>query len=75
MFKIYVSNYGFPIDDNEVDEIFIDKKRGRFVVENKLEGTGIGLSLAKKIMINSNGDLKLISNKNPITFEITIPTF
>ncbi len=73
MYKIYVSNYGFPIEDDEVDEIFIDRKRGKYVINNKLEGTGIGLSLAKNIMKNSNGDLKLISNKNPITFEITIP--
>lgn len=74
MYKIYVSNYGFPIYDDEIDEIFEDRKRGRYVTNNMLEGTGIGLSLAKKIMKNSNGDLKLISNKNPITFEISIPS-
>ena len=74
VFKIYVSNYGFPIYDDEVDEIFKDRKRGRYVTSNRLEGTVIGLDLAKKIMKNSNGDLKLISNKNPITFEITIPS-
>jgi len=73
MYKIYVSNYGFPIFDDEIDEIFKDRKRGRYVTSNKLEGTGIGLSLAKKIMKNSNGDLKLVSNRNPITFEIAIP--
>lgn len=72
MYKIYVSNYGFPIYDDELEVIFEDRKRGRYVKDNMLEGTGIGLSLAKKIMKNSNGDLRLVSNRNPITFEISI---
>lgn len=75
LFRVFVENHGYPIYDDEVDDIFRDRKRGRYVVENRLEGTGIGLDLAKRIMLNSNGDLRLISNKNPITFEMSIPTF
>lgn len=39
----------------------------------KDSGTGLGLSVTKKIIQNHNGTLKMSSNQNGTTFTISIP--
>ncbi|WP_415906138.1 ATP-binding protein [Neptuniibacter sp. QD72_48] len=72
---IYVENRGFLIDDDERDLVFGNSYRGRTVSKEKIHGTGIGLYLAKKIMVDSGGDLYIVpkSDPNKIVFCMKVP--
>ncbi len=41
--------------------------------QQKDSGTGLGLSVTKKIIQNHNGTLKMTSNEDGTTFTISIP--
>lgn len=62
----------FPITD---DLVTLEQKyvRGSTAKEQKLEGSGIGLFLASKIMILHKGRLVLSKNKTPIKFILYLP--
>ena len=58
---IRVTNNGKPIPLRQIDEIFVP------FYTTKPNGTGIGLSLSRQIMIKHNGDLRLIQSDNQQT--------
>jgi len=70
--SLLISNYGMNIDPEERERIFGNGERGRLALENKSPGTGIGLYLSKQIMKNLNGDLLILSLKDPVTFAIIL---
>ena len=73
-YTIKVSNRGYPIDQDELNSIFEELKRGKNVISQKIHGTGIGLFIAKKIMNTLDGDVELTSNSiSDIEFSIHIP--
>lgn len=60
---IRVTNNGKAIPLRQIDEIFVP------FYTTKTNGTGIGLSLSRQIMIKHNGNLKLVqSDKNTTVF-------
>ncbi len=69
-----VSNTGTPIPAADCDRIFerfyrADKSRSR-----KIEGAGLGLSLAREIVRAHGGDLVLVqSNEHGTKFELSLP--
>jgi len=73
--ELSVRNKGFSIDKNDRKKIFEEGYRGKNVVDEKIHGTGIGLFLAHKIMVESGGDLRLRchKNNNDIEFVMIIP--
>lgn len=71
-FNICVSNYGFSIYENEKERVFENRVRGRQAEKEKIGGTGIGLYLARKIMLNQHGNVLLTSLSNPVTFKIQL---
>jgi len=74
-FNLDVSNYGLRIYEDETEKIFEDGERGREAILWKSQGTGIGLYLARSIMRNLHGDLRIKSIFNPVIFTMKIPTF
>lgn len=62
---IYVINNGKPIPLRQIDEIFVP------FYTTKPNGTGIGLSLSRQIMVRHNGTLNLVqSDKNNTIFAL-----
>lgn len=59
--KISISNYGVGIKKEEIEKVFIPGYRGELAPERGREGSGLGLSEAKKIILNHNGDIKVFS--------------
>ncbi len=58
---IYVINNGKPIPLRQIDEIFVP------FYTTKQNGTGIGLSLSRQIMVRHNGTLTLAQSDNTMT--------
>ncbi len=58
---IYVINNGKPIPLRQIDEIFVP------FYTTKQNGTGIGLSLSRQIMVRHNGTLTLVQSDNTMT--------
>ncbi|GAB0151441.1 ATP-binding protein [Marinobacterium sp. BA1] len=69
---VSVKNRGIPINKAERKKIFEDGYRGKKVLDEKIHGTGIGLFLAKNIMIESGGDLLLVPHSDPKDIEFTL---
>jgi signal transduction histidine kinase len=72
-FRIQVSNYGLPIQPDEVAFLYDKGFRGKEAIKHRIEGTGIGLHLASRIMRECNGELLLTSTADPVTFVVRIP--
>lgn len=58
---IYVVNNGKPVPLRQMDEIFVP------FYTTKPNGTGIGLSLSRQIMVRHNGTLKLVQSDRNMT--------
>lgn len=70
--RIIVSNYGLPIEQDEIERIFEKGKRGRRPIAMKISGTGIGLHLGRQIMRGQKGELHLLQRADPVRFEIIL---
>ena len=72
MYQIFVADNGIGIDNRYLEDIFAVFKRLHSYHE--IEGTGIGLSICKKIMEHHNGTITATSEvDNGTTFIIGIP--
>ena len=63
---IRVANNGKPIPLRQIDEIFVP------FYTTKPNGTGIGLSLSRQIMIKHHGDLRLEQSDDKITVFVLV---
>jgi len=72
-FRIEVSNYGLAIQPDEVTSLFDKGFRGKEALRQRIEGTGIGLHLASRIMLEGKGELLLTSLADPVTLVARIP--
>lgn len=69
--SLTVENYSnVHILDEEKDKIFERYYRGSRATFQTYEGSGIGLSIAKKIMNSMKGELRLSNLNNPTIFEL-----
>lgn len=73
--ELSVRNKGFPIAKEDRRKIFDEGYRSDSVIDEQIHGTGIGLYLAKTIMYESGGELRLNchSDPNDIEFVMVIP--
>lgn len=69
-YLIHIDNYGFEIFESEIQKLFDRNERGEVAKKIQREGTGIGLFLAKKIMLNNDGDVVNSKLSNPVRFTI-----
>ena len=60
----------FVIQDDEAPNIKNKYYRGSIAKRQKLEGSGIGLYLADKIMELNGGNLLLLRQNNPVIFAL-----
>lgn len=72
---IHVKNWGIGVENREVDVIFEAYKRGSNARLVSASGTGIGLSVSRKIIENHGGFLKVTRLKSPTIFTIFLPDF
>ncbi|MBL4568084.1 MAG: HAMP domain-containing histidine kinase [Porticoccus sp.] len=73
--ELSVRNKGFPIKKEDRKKIFDEGFRTSSVIDEKIHGTGIGLYLAKTIMDESDGELRLRCHYDPedIEFVMVMP--
>ena len=71
-FIIAVHNEGEPLSETERARVFDRFYRGQNV-RTKVAGTGMGLSVARDILIAHGGDIHLHSNERGTEFIVTIP--
>ena len=70
--KFYVKDNGIGIREDQYKKIFVIFKR--LHSRNKYSGTGIGLSICKKIIERYGGEISVISNESEgSTFIFTLP--
>jgi signal transduction histidine kinase len=69
---IIFENEGVEILPSEKDTIFNKFSRGSYAITQRIEGSGIGLFVAREIMKLNDGKLSLISAKTPVRFEISL---
>lgn len=67
--SIVVENRGLPILESDLPHLFDKYYRGKAPTEQKTEGSGIGLYLAREIMKINGGSILLRSQNNPTSFE------
>ena len=75
--SLYVIDSGYGISEEEINNVMRPFGRARYSVSKSIEGTGLGLPLAKSIVELHEGELKIISNKEKsgTTIEIRLPKF
>jgi len=72
--RITVEDNGIGIDKDEIDKIFNVFYRGRAALDRKIEGSGCGLTIVKKIVDMHGGNISVESNPGKGTmFIITLP--
>ena len=62
----------FEIPEDEVTLVFQKYERGRKAREQKLEGSGIGLFLAERILQLHHGEVQLIRRQSPVRFSLLL---
>ena len=75
--SLYVIDSGYGISEEEINNVMRPFGRARYSVSKSIEGTGLGLPLAKSIVELHEGELKITSNKEKsgTTIEIRLPKF
>jgi signal transduction histidine kinase len=68
-----VSNTGEAIDPSKINHIFERFYRGDTSHSNTIEGSGLGLSLAKAIVEANSGKISVSSNASGTTFLVQLP--
>jgi len=71
--KVYIKDNGIGIKEDYKDNLFVPFKR--FHSADDYKGTGLGMSICKKIMENHNGSIELVeSSKDGSTFMLLFPS-
>lgn len=70
---IAVTSTGIIIDPNECDKVFERGYRGKMAKQRVAPGTGIGLFLAKRIMVLHGGSITLVTNGRTARFCLIFP--
>lgn len=74
MVAVEVSDTGLGIDEDEIGQVFDRFQRARSVLAGNVEGTGLGLYLARRIVELHNGHIEVNSKKGRgTTFTLTLP--
>lgn len=73
--SIFIEDNGYGIDESEIEKIMQPFGRAQHSIAKSIEGTGLGLPLAKSIIELHGGELRIASNnnKNGTTVEIRLP--
>ncbi len=72
-FIIEFSDWGIGIKPEDTTKIFQEGFRSSEAIKKDVNGSGLGLTISKNIMLQLGGDLKLVRNYNPTIFHMVIP--
>ncbi|MZR32525.1 PAS domain-containing sensor histidine kinase [Sneathiella litorea] len=73
--SLYIIDSGYGISKEEINNVMRPFGRTHYSISKSIEGTGLGLPLAKSIVELHGGELKITSNKKKsgTTIEIRLP--
>ncbi len=72
--KIYISDTGIGIPEQSLEKIFDKYGRHEAVIEQNLEGHGLGLSISREIVRKHGGEISVTSQVGKgSTFVVTLP--
>lgn len=72
--KVFIKDQGIGISNQDIPHIFERFYRGdKSRTKNKIDGYGLGLSIAKAIVDSHSGEIKVINENPGTTFEISLP--
>jgi signal transduction histidine kinase len=71
--SVVVADRGRGIDPADLPHVFEPFYRGRRAVEQQIQGSGIGLSLVKKVADAHGGHVEVQSSPQGTTFTLTLP--
>lgn len=72
-YHIYFKDWGIGITKGLEEKIFNDGFRTPEAILKNVNGSGLGLTIARKFMRQINGDLRLTHNSNPTEFQLVLP--
>ncbi len=70
--KIKFKDWGIGIKYSNKDKIFEEGFRSTEAIERHVAGSGLGLTIARKLMRQLGGDLKLVNPYKPTEFEMIL---
>jgi signal transduction histidine kinase len=71
--EIEIMDHGPGIPRNELPHVFEPFFRGKRAVDDQIHGTGLGLSLAKRIIEANGGTVRVSSSPAGTAFTLTLP--
>jgi signal transduction histidine kinase len=71
--RLLVSDRGPGVKPGSREKIFEPFRRSGDSINEGVTGTGLGLTIARDLAREMNGDLRLIDSKEGATFEFTLP--
>jgi signal transduction histidine kinase len=72
-YEIDFSNYGDRIPPDMIEAIFLEGVRTKEGEQQNVMGDGLGLWVAKRVMIAHFGDIRVTSCHAPTTFTVFLP--
>jgi len=72
-FLINFEDWGMGIKKGFEEKIFEKGFRTREAIQKDVTGSGLGLTIAREIMREMSGDLRLVNNSKPTVFYIVLP--
>lgn len=74
-FIVSFRDWGIGIQDEYADRVFDPGFRTPEAITRMVSGSGLGLTISRRIMREMGGDLCLIHNSKPIEFHIRLPKY
>ena len=72
-FVISFRDWGMGIKPEYVNQVFDEGLRTPEVIERDVNGSGLGLTIARRIMREMGGDLRLVAWYKPTEFQVILP--
>jgi len=69
---LQIADSGIGIPEDSIHSIFEPFNKGENNKQNEFEGSGLGLSIVKKLITLMNGDIQVVSDESGTTFNITL---
>ena len=70
---ILVQDYGIGIKEDEKESVFKEGYQGKNLQDRGKDGSGLGLTIVKRVIEDFEGKVSIIRCRKPTTFEIELP--
>jgi signal transduction histidine kinase len=72
-FVIRFRDWGIGVPEGLEEKIFEDGYRAPTALRKNVSGSGFGLTIARRLMRDLGGDLRLVCNRSPTEFQVLLP--